>query len=133
MKEINVLFLDDEPNVLNSISRLFVDENYGVALASSTEEAMDILGREKIKVVLSDHRMPDISGIEFLRRVKSRFPDAVRILFTAYADFSAAEHAINTSEVYRFINKPWDSNELKAAVARAIHYFDLVKENQAIV
>src|SRR5690242_1746515 len=112
MKEINVLFLDDEENVLNSIRRIFTDELYGVAVARTHTEAMQILAREKIKVVLSDQRMPDISGVEFLHRVKVQYPHIVRILFTAYADLSAAEQAINISEVYRFINKPWHPDEL---------------------
>src|ERR1700685_2800494 len=113
MKEISVLFLDDEQNVLNSIRRLFADETYGVAVAGNYEEAMAVMAREKIKVVLSDQRMPDITGIEFLSRIKTQYPDAVRILFTAYADLSAAEQAINISQVYRFINKPWHPPELK--------------------
>ena len=113
MKEISVLFLDDEQNVLNSIRRLFVDEAYGVAVAGNYEEAMGIMVREKIKVVLSDQRMPDIPGVEFLSRIKTQYPNAIRILFTAYADLSAAEQAINISEVYRFINKPWNPEELK--------------------
>jgi len=132
MKEISVLFLDDEQNVLNSISRLFMNEAYGVAVAGNCEEAMAILNREKIKVVLSDQRMPDITGIEFLRRVKTQYPDAVRILFTAYADLTATEAAINISAVFRFINKPWQPDELKAAVAGAIHYFDIVMENRRL-
>jgi signal transduction histidine kinase len=130
MKEISVLFLDDEQNVLNSISRLFMNEAYGVAVAGNCEEATAIMAREKIKVVFSDQRMPDITGIEFLRRIKTRYPDAIRILFTAYADLTATEAAINISEVYRFINKPWQPDELKAAVAGAIHYFDIVMENR---
>ena len=132
MKEISVLFLDDEQNVLNSIARLFADEPYGVAVAGNSEEAMDIMAREKIKVVLSDQRMPDISGVEFLRRIKVQYPEVVRILFTAYADLSAAEQAINISEVYRFINKPWHPEELKSAVSGAIHYFDIVMENRRL-
>ena len=70
MKEIKVLFLDDEQKVLNSIARIFADEPYGVAVASSSAEAMEIIAREKIKVVLSDQRMPDISGVEFLHMIK---------------------------------------------------------------
>ena len=132
MKEINVLFLDDEPNVLNSISRLFADEAYGVALAGNLEEAMAVMERENIKVVLSDQRMPDITGIEFLRRIKILYPDVVRILFTAYADLNSTEAAINISEVYRFINKPWHPEELKAAVVQAILYFDIVMENRRL-
>jgi len=115
MKEVSVLFLDDDQKVLNSIIRIFNDEPYGVAFASNSVEAMSIIARENIKVVLSDQRMPDISGVEFLRQVKAQHPDIVRILFTAYADLSAAEQAINISEVYRFINKPWNPPELRIA------------------
>jgi signal transduction histidine kinase len=129
MKEISVLFLDDEQNVLSSIKRVFADEAYGVVVVSNYEEAMAVMARERIKVVLSDQRMPDISGVEFLRRIKIQYPNVVRILFTAYADVSATEAAINISQVYRFINKPWNQEELKLAVAEAIRYYDLVMEN----
>jgi len=132
MKEINVLFLDDDQKVLNSITRMFADEPYGVAVASNSTEAMDIIAREKIKVVLSDQRMPDISGVEFLHRVKLQYPDIVRILFTAYANLSATEQAINISEVYRFINKPWHAHELIPAVVMALYHYDLVKENRRL-
>lgn len=132
MKEINVLFLDDEQKVLNSITRIFAEEPYGVAFASNAKDAMEILSREKIKVVLSDQRMPDISGVEFLHNVKVKFPDIIRILFTAYADLPAAEQAINISEVYRFINKPWNPSELVAAVKGAMYHHDLVVENRRL-
>jgi signal transduction histidine kinase len=132
MKEINVLFLDDEQKVLNSITRIFADEPYGVAVAIDATQAMQIIAREKIKVVLSDQRMPEISGVEFLHQIKAQSPDIVRILFTAYADLDAAEQAINISEVYRFINKPWQPQELIAAVKGAMHYYDLVVENRRL-
>lgn len=132
MKEISVLFLDDERNVLNSITRIFADEPYGVAYASNSAEALNILAREKIKVVLSDQRMPDISGVEFLHLVKLQYPDIIRILFTAYADLPAAEKAINISEVYRFINKPWQPQELISAVVGAMYHYDLVMENRRL-
>ena len=108
------------------------DEPYGVAVAANSAQAMDILAREKIKVVLSDQRMPDISGVEFLHLVKLQYPNIVRILFTAYADLPAAEKAINISEVYRFINKPWQPQELITAVAGAMYHYDLVMENRQL-
>jgi len=132
MKQINVLFLDDEQKVLNSITRIFADEPYGVAYAANSSQAMSIIARERIKVVLSDHRMPDISGVEFLHKLKAQCPDIVRILFTAYADLSAAEQAINVSEVYRFINKPWNPPELISAVKGALNHYDLVMENRRL-
>jgi signal transduction histidine kinase len=130
MKPIHVLFLDDEEKVRNSITRMFATESYGVAVAGNFLEAMDILSREKVKVVLSDQRMPDIVGVEFLRRVRVQYPDMVRILFTAYADLIAAEQAINVGEVFRFISKPWHPDELKATVVSAMYHHDLVLENR---
>jgi len=132
MKEMNVLFLDDDQNVLKSITRVFADEPYGVAVASNITEAMDILAHQKIKVVLSDQRMPEMSGVEFLFRVKEQYPDIVRILFTAYADLPAAEQAINISEVYRFINKPWHWLDLVSSVKGALHHYDLIVENRRL-
>jgi len=132
MKEINVLFLDDEQKVLNALTRVFADEAYGVEFASNSAEAMNIIAREKIKVVLSDQRMPDISGVEFLHRVKVSHPNIVRILFSSYADLSAAEQAINISEVYRLINKPWHAQELISAVTGALNHYNLVAENRRL-
>lgn len=129
MKEINVLFLDDDVNVLNAVARMFMDESYGVATASNHKDALVILEKEKIKVVLSDQRMPDISGVEFLHIVKDKYPQMIRILFTAYADLTATEQAINISEVFRFINKPWNPEELMATVVIAMKHYDLAKEN----
>lgn len=133
MKQISVLFLDDEANILNSIKRMFMDEPYGIAVASNTQEAMKILEKEKIKVVLSDQRMPDTTGIEFLHRVKLQYPDVVRIIFTAYADLHVAEQAINLSGVFRFINKPWNPNELKSSVVNAMYHYDLIIENRQLL
>lgn len=133
MKEISVLFLDDEENILNSIKRMFIDEPYGIVVAQNSKDALEILAKEKIKVVLSDQRMPDISGTQFLHWVKTQYPDVVRIIFTAYADLDVAEQAINVSGVYRFINKPWNPGELKAAVVNAMYHYDLVLENRHLL
>ncbi len=131
-KQINILVIDDEENILKSLKRIFINDTFDVATTTNPDEAMAILSREKIKVVISDHRMPTISGVEFLRRVKEQFPDIVRILFTGYADVSAAEEAINVSQVYRFINKPWNVSELKGVIYQAIQYYDLVRENRKL-
>jgi len=129
-KENNVLFLDDEESILNSLKRLFINESYGVITTTNYKEALEIIGKENIKVVLSDHRMPEIKGTEFLHKVKDKYPHTVRILFTGFAEFSAAEDAINIGEVFRFVSKPWDTNELKMIVNQAISQFDIVKENK---
>lgn len=131
-KENNVLFLDDEESILSSLRRLFINEPYGIVTTTDYKEAMEIIEREKIKVVLSDHRMPEIRGTDFLHKVKEKYPHTIRILFTGFAEFSAAEDAINVGEVFRFISKPWDSNELKMIVNQAIQQFDIIKQNKEL-
>src|SRR6266436_4126313 len=107
MEEISVLFLDDEQNILNSLKRLLMNEPLNIFTTTDHKEALVTIAKENIKVVFSDERMPNIHGVEFLKMVKEQYPDIVRILFTGYADIAAAEEAINLSEVYRFVNKPW--------------------------
>lgn len=133
MKENYVLVLDDEENILSALKRLFLNEPFAVVTTTNPDEAFGILAQEKtIKLVISDQRMPHISGVDFLRKVKENYPDIIRILFTGYADISAVEEAINIGEVFRFINKPWNTGELKGAVHSAIQHFDLVSENKRL-
>ncbi len=127
-KEIQVLFLDDEESILDGLQRLFIKEPYGIFTTTSSNQAREILDKEKIKVVVSDQRMPEIQGVKFLREVKDKHPDAVRILFTGYTDFSSAEEAINVGEVYRFISKPWKTTELLSTIRQSIEHHDLVVE-----
>ena len=131
-KETYLLFVDDEQPILNALKRAFYNEPYLIATATNADEAMNILSQEKIKVVISDQRMPEVSGVDFLRSVKEKYPRIVRILFTGYTDFSTVEDAINLSEAYRFITKPWNTQELKAIIHQAMEYFDLVAENQRL-
>ena len=127
-KQISVVILDDEQNILNSLARLFKDEPFGVAVTTDYTEALGLLEKEKAKVVMSDHRMPGITGIEFLKMVKERHPDIIRILITGHVDIEIAEDAINKGEVYRFINKPWDDGVLKTTIRDAIDKFDLTEK-----
>ena len=131
-KKVEVLFLDDEENILNSLKRLFRGAPYAIWTTSNPYEALKVLEEQDIKVVLSDYRMPEMTGVDFLEKAKAVKPEAVRILFTGYADFSAAERAINIGEVYRFISKPWDSEELKATVGFALERYNLRMENQRL-
>jgi len=124
-KEIQVLFLDDEDSVLNDILRLFAQEPYEVFTTTNLHKAMEVLRKEKIKVVVSDQRMAEIQGVKFLQDVKMYYPDIVRILFATNTDFSSAEEAINMGEVYRFISKPWKNAELLSTIRRAIEHYDL--------
>jgi signal transduction histidine kinase len=126
-----VLFIDDEQSIIEGVQRLFWREPYGIIATSSLDKARAVLIEEKIKVVVSDYRMPEISGVKFLREVKEMYPDVVKILFTGYTDFSAAEEAINIGEVYRFISKPWKTAELLSTIRQSIEHYDLITSAKA--
>ncbi len=127
-----VLFIDDEENILRSLTRLFMDEPFSVVTTSDPKRALEIMAAENIKVIVSDQRMPQVTGVELLTKSKAVRPDAVRILFTGYADIQATQDAINKGEVYRYVAKPWDDEGLKALVRDAIRNFDLVVENRRL-
>lgn len=128
-KPIELLILDDEVNILSALKRMLMDEPFGVMTTTSPEDALFALTHENIKVILSDQRMPGMSGIEFFTRAKDLKPDTVRILFTGFADIKTSEEAINRGEVYRFVNKPWSDDELKSVIRESIRHYDLVREN----
>lgn len=130
-KKIQVLFIDDEESIIDGVLRLFMRESYGIFATRSPDKAREALAKEKIKVVVSDYRMPEISGVEFLREVKEKYPNVVKILFTGYTDFSAAEEAINVGEVYRFISKPWKTAELLSTIRQCIEHYDLITQSKA--
>ena len=131
-KPAHVLFLDDEANILYALTRLLLAEPYDIVKASDPDEAIDLIGKYPIKVVVTDYRMPKMSGIEFLRRVKEKYPDKIRILLSGYVDFVTAEEAINQGEVFRFITKPWKTDYLKASILHGIKQYDLVEMNRAL-
>lgn len=122
-----ILFVDDEINVLNSLRRLFIDSDLKIMTAMNAFEGMDILKNNNISVIVSDNRMPGMTGIELLQNAKEVSPDSVRILITAYADIKSAIDAINKGEVYKFITKPWNDHDLKEIVFNAVHRHDVIK------
>ncbi|MDD4956860.1 MAG: hybrid sensor histidine kinase/response regulator [Candidatus Omnitrophica bacterium] len=131
-RENSLLVVDDEASILNTIKRLLRGEHYGVLTTSDPEEALSIIAGEKIKVIISDQHMPGVSGIELLSRVKEKYPDVVRIMFTGYTDMTIAEEAINRGEVYRFINKPWDDRGLRNIINDALEKYDMVMRNRIL-
>ncbi len=106
----NVLFVDDEENILNSIKRLFADNDIRILSAANAQEAVKLLKREDVSVIVTDNLMPGMKGLELLSKVKEISPDTVKILMTAHADLATAIDAINNGEVFRFIVKPWENN-----------------------
>src|SRR5262245_54045720 len=114
-----ILLLDDEERILNALSALF-RYKYQVFTATDGEKAIAILKQCHVHVVISDQRMPEMTGIEFLRAAKEVSPNTVRILLTGFSDLSAIIDSVNDGEVYRFLNKPWGNQEIQAVVADAV-------------
>ncbi|MFH1216419.1 MAG: ATP-binding protein [Pseudomonadota bacterium] len=127
-KQFRILLVDDE--VDNLANLLFALElTFDLITATSGAEALDIMTREKIAVIITDQRMPNMTGSELLGRVKESFPDTVRILITAYADIDAAVSAINTGDVYRYIGKDCSIEEIEAYIKQAIEHYHMKADN----
>ncbi len=132
MPEHTLLFVDDEENIQRSLQRVFRKEGYNILAASSGKEGLEKIAQNQVDLILSDHRMPQMTGVEFLKEVKKTSPDTVRIILTGYADAQAAMDAINKGEVYRYITKPWNDEDLKITVKRALQQYDLTLENRRL-
>lgn len=132
MSKHNILIVDDEENVLRSLVRLLGREPYEVHVSTSGPEALESLKKFPIDLIISDHRMPGMTGAEFLRHAKQIVPDAVRIMLTGYADIDAATLAINEGGIARFLTKPWEGNEVKSAIRQLLDQYDLCRENQRL-
>ena len=121
--------MDDEPRVLDALEAILAAE-FRVLRANHGEEALERLAAEAdVAVIVTDHRMPGMTGVELLRRSQERTPDAVRIVLTAYTDVDSLMEAINTGRIYHFVPKPWDPNELLVVVRRAAERWRLAREN----
>ena len=128
-----ILFVDDEENILRSLQRLFMDEEVEVFTASSGAKGLEILAREpEVGVIVSDQRMPEMTGVDFLEKSKAISPQSIRILLTGYADVNAAIDAINRGGTFRYLNKPWNDDELVQAVKGALHMYRLLTENKRL-
>lgn len=125
----SVLLVDDEASILSSLRRLLRPSGYTVHVAESGAAGLALLEREPIDLVVSDMRMPEMDGAKFLAQVRQRWPETTRILLTGYADVSATIEAINRGEIYRYISKPWDDNDLLLIVRDALEQKRLQREN----
>jgi two-component system NtrC family sensor kinase len=128
-----VILVDDEQNVLRALKRAFRRTGWDVVLATSGAEALAAMEAGPAEVVVSDFRMPMMNGVELLRQVKERWPDTQRIMLTGQADQNAIQEAINRSEIFRFISKPWDDTDLLAVVSSALEAASLARENRRLL
>jgi putative two-component system response regulator len=126
MNTDKILFLDDDQNVLNALRRLFV-RDFDILMSTSGPDALDLLRKNEVSVIVSDNLMPGMKGIEFLQQAKHIAPDSVRIMLTGYGDMQAAIDAINRGEVYKFIEKPWDNDELRATIVGSVDRYRVVR------
>ncbi|HCC54180.1 MAG TPA: two-component system response regulator [Desulfobulbaceae bacterium] len=128
-----LLFVDDEENILRSLRRLFMDEEVEIFTASSGAQGLEILAREAgVGVIVSDQRMPEMTGVDFLEKSKAISPQSIRILLTGYADVNAAIDAINRGGAFRYLNKPWNDDELVHSVMGAMQMYHLLAENKRL-
>lgn len=133
MSDYTVLVVDDEVNVQKSLRRLFLDTDYRVLMANSGYEGLTYLEKESVDLVISDYRMPEMNGVEFLAKVKADYPDTIRIILSGFADVEAVVEAINQGEIYKFLAKPWNDQELLSTVKRALEHSSLQRENDKLL
>ena len=127
-----LVVVDDEPSVLDSVRDLFRKE-FSVRTFESATEALEALGDLVPAVVLTDQRMPGMSGVEFLRHVKRIHPDATRLMFTGYADIKAVIDAINEGHVFRYLGKPWEPEELEVVIRQAVEHHRLLVDRRRLI
>jgi len=126
-----LLVVDDEPAILQSLRHLFA-RDYRVLTAEGGHAALDLIGREEVHAILADQRMPGMAGDAFLAQARHVRPDAVRVLFTGYADIQAVISAVNEGRIYRYVLKPFDPAELEGVVRQAVEHHDLVVDRRRL-
>jgi response regulator RpfG family c-di-GMP phosphodiesterase len=120
--KVIVLYVDDELNNLVSFKAVFRTK-YTVLTAISGEDAKNILSQNEVHVILTDQRMPNMTGVEFLESILNDFPDPIRILLTGYADMSAVVDAINKGKIFHYLTKPWNEEEVEKTIGRAYEMY----------
>lgn len=130
--ERTLLLVDDEPNILNTLKRLFRRDSYKILAAGSGQEGLDILENNRVDVIVSDQRMPAMTGVEFLRQARKKYPDTIRIILSGYTELQYITDAINEGAIYKFLTKPWDDDQLRANIEEAFHYKEMADENRRL-
>ena len=124
--------MDDEANILSSLKRLFRPFGYRIFTAEGGAQGLDIMEREAIDLVISDMRMPEMNGAQFLEKVNARWPETIRILLTGHSEISATIDAINRGHIFRYISKPWEDNDIVLSIKQALHQKQLERANQGL-
>ncbi|MFW2372227.1 MAG: response regulator [Gammaproteobacteria bacterium] len=130
--ERTILLVDDEDNILRALVRLLRRDDYNILTASSAREGLECLKENTVGVILSDQRMPEVSGVEFLSQVKLLYPDTMRMVLSGYTDLKSVTDAINQGAIYKFLTKPWDDELLRENIRKAFNHFSLARENKRL-
>ncbi|MBV8781756.1 MAG: hybrid sensor histidine kinase/response regulator [Phycisphaerae bacterium] len=130
-KKHTILVVDDEADIVRSVQDL-LRKDWKVIGTTKATEALELMKGEEVHVIMSDQRMPGMTGVEFLSQARGDHPDAIRLLFTGYADIHAVIDAINQGNVYRYITKPWDPDELQAILRQAAERYDMIVERKRL-
>ena len=131
-KEHNLLIIDDEVEITKSLTRQFRGK-YNVFTTTNAEEGFAIMEKERIQVVLSDQRMPGMTGVDFFSRIKNKYPDALKLILTGYTDIEAVIGAINEGQVFRYVTKPWNPQELDTIINEAFEKYELITNNRKLM
>lgn len=127
-RKFNILYVDDEVSNLNVFKNTF-RRDYNIYTAESAKKGIEILEEEKIDLILTDQRMPEMTGVEFLKKIISKYPEPNRILITAYTDFGALKEAVNEAKIFQYIQKPWDEKNIKKTINNALEIYSLRQKN----
>ncbi|GAB4345209.1 MAG: hypothetical protein Kow006_02100 [Gammaproteobacteria bacterium] len=130
--ERTLLLVDDEENIVRALARLFRRDGYHILRANSGQEGLELLAEHPVGVIVSDQRMPQMTGVEFLRRVKELYPDTVRIVLSGYTELESITSAINEGAIYKFLTKPWDDDLLRKNIREAFEQFEMAEENRRL-
>ncbi|MBL4594297.1 MAG: response regulator [Flavobacteriales bacterium] len=129
--KINVLYVDDEVGNLTAFKASY-RRDFNVFIAESAKEGQQILNEQDIEIILTDQRMPEMTGVEFLQSIIEKHPTPIRILVTGYSDIDTVIDAVNKGQIYKYISKPWDNELLKMTINQAYEVYSLRKENQEL-
>ena len=131
-EKIRVLYVDDEVHNLQAFKATY-RRIFDVHIAESGKEALEIFNNTELDIIITDQRMPEMTGIEFLVEVQKINPEPMRILLTGYSDINAVIDAINKGQVYRYLNKPWQEDDLRSTIENAHEVFRLRRENKDLI
>lgn len=128
-----LLLVDDEPNILAALKRLMRPAGYHILTAGSGQEGLEVLEKNEVDVIVSDQRMPGMTGVEFLRTVKTLYPETVRIVLSGFTELQSVTDAVNEGALYKFLTKPWDDVQLREHIEKAFQHKEMDDENRRLV